>query len=191
MTPSYNVFLTVDGSPNPFEGRFNLRLGRPSTLLCYSNNLDWSTSSYYAEVSLYYCNDSNFRSFSSPCSSFSEYRPLFGVTHGHSISNYRFLSDSANSTLQRFQIMFPPEPDPYLPSIMLRISVRTVTPSFQGYFFCRITVKPLSSTGESTSTRISDSGFVAIKPFGIFPKIQVKIICCNMKVSLFWFYLKI
>ena len=57
---------------------------------------------------------------------------------------------------------------------MLRIRVRTVTPYLQGYFSCRIAIKPLSPTGE-----IRYYSYVALKPFGILLKIVTNSCCKN------------
>lgn len=164
--PRVIVFLTTEEEKqNHFKDRINLRLGVPTTLLCYSNTQYWSTSYSYTEVSLYYCNDSNFQQFKSLCKSISQYQPLFGVTRDNSFHSFRYLSNGSALLTQLFQFELPPNPDP-VPTVSIRIPVKKVTPMLQGYFFCRISAKPRFDTGVNSSTLIRDSDFIAIKPFG-------------------------
>lgn len=170
-----NVFLSTNErltGLQPITGRINLRLGQPTTLVCYSNAFSWSSTSVYAEVSLHYCNDSNSRTVQNPCSSFSQYQPLFSFTPpDSSTSSLQYLSANAFSLSQMFQFSFPLLPDPYVTGILLRIPVRKVTSSFEGSFFCRITFKDRitsrNETNINSSNLIFNSDSVSFKPFGI------------------------
>ena len=147
----------------------DLRIGTPLTLLCFCNSLSWLQPTYFAEVSFYYCNASDAILFSRDFLNRNKlkFKPLFAITRRNStistFSSFQYLSEGAAALSDDLQFSLPPQPDPYIPYLFVRLNVPSVKSTFQGAFFCRVRI---ISTEYDLDTHF-DSDVIILRAFGM------------------------
>ena len=145
----------------------DLRIGSPLTLSCFCNSLTWLQPTYFAEVSFYYCDASDAILFSRDFLNHNKFKPLFAITQRNStistVSSFQYLSEGAAALSHDLQFSLPPQPDPYIPSLFVRLNVPSVKSTFQGAFFCRVRI---ISTEYDLDTHF-DSDMTILTAFGM------------------------